>query len=236
MTAGVSGVGVARAISHPTGDRVGAAQFEDLSEDVAGCHVGIIASVPPGRARTYGFAMRQVGFIRAVMVGREGLHREVILDIFRRAGAGDPRSHLATGNVSFDLRPAELPSFVEVVDERLTGVVGRKIEVFVRSLDALRQVDADAIYGTAPFEQVEGRLVTYFHDTPDFGDVDVPGLIQKGRTALLAVDGADVYSVIREVDGQMGSPGGLLEKLSGQRVTTRAWRTVQKVIEANETL
>lgn len=170
------------------------------------------------------------------MVGREGLHRQVILDIFRRAGAGDPRCHLATGNVSFDLEPAGIPALTEDVDAGLTAVVGRKIEIFVRGLDTLRRVDADAIYATAPFGEVEGRLVTYFHDTPDFGSVEVPGLIQKGRTALLAIDGRDVYSAIREVDGQMGSPGGLLEKLSGQRMTTRAWSTVEKILKANETL
>ena len=166
------------------------------------------------------------------MVGREGLHRQVILDIFEDAGARDPRSHLATGNVSFGLGRARIEGVAAKVGAAMTEVVGRDIEVFIRSLDQLRAVDAEGIYATAPFEPLH-RLVTYFHEPPALDSIEIPGLIQKGRTAVLEVDGRDVYSVAREVDGQIGAPGGLLEKLTGQRVTTRAWSTVQKIIDKN---
>ena len=45
--------------------------------------------------------MRYAGFVRAVMLGRDGLHRPVLLDCFRSAGADRPRSYLTTGNVTF---------------------------------------------------------------------------------------------------------------------------------------
>lgn len=176
--------------------------------------------------------MRMVAFIRAVMVGREGLHRGVILDIFNRAGAEDPASHLATGNVSFDLDPARIPDLAAEVNAEMTDVVGRKIEVFIRTIDELRKVDVDAIYATAPFEP-KARLVTYFHEPPHLGETEVPGLVQKDRTGLLLIDGCDLYSVARVLDGQEGAPGGLLEKLSGQRVTTRGWGTVEKILAKN---
>ncbi len=168
------------------------------------------------------------------MVGREGLHREVILDAFLQAGAADPASHLATGNVSFDADPADIPALTQRAGAGLGAVVGRKIEVFVRSVDELREVDADAIYSTAPFPPRD-RLVTYFHEPPNFGDAEIPGLIQEDRTAVLVIDGSDVYSVARELDGKVGAPGGILEKLSGQRVTTRAWATVEKILAKNQT-
>lgn len=176
--------------------------------------------------------MRLVAFIRAVMVGREGLHRQRILDIFDQAGARDPVSHLATGNVSFDLDPTDVDVLAGTVGEAMSQVVGRDIEVFIRSLDKLTTVDAAAIYAIAPFEPLQ-RLVTYFHEPPDFGSTEIPGLIQKGRTAVLAIDGRDVYSAARELDGQIGAPGGVLEKLTGQRVTTRGWSTIQKIIDKN---
>lgn len=167
------------------------------------------------------------------MVGREGLHREVMLEAFRDAGAIDPVSHLATGNVTFDAHPSRIPEMVEAVDTALTDIVGRGIEVFVRDLESLRSVDAEAIYATAPFPEVVGRLVTYFREPPDLGDLELPSLFQKDRTALLELRHADLYSVIRIHDGQQGSPGGQLEKLTGQRMTTRAWSTVQKIIDRN---
>jgi len=47
-------------------------------------------------------SLRYVALIRNVMIGRAGLDRDALLQIFAGAGAMDPRSHLATGNVSFD--------------------------------------------------------------------------------------------------------------------------------------
>ena len=175
--------------------------------------------------------MRYVAFVRAVMVGREGLHRPVLLDVFADAGAGNPSSHLATGNVSFDISPRSLPRLTRHVDAALSAVVGRDIEVFVRSLDHLRAVDADAIYASAPFADVTATLVTYFHQEPT--GVEVPSVIQDGRTALLDLRDTDLYSAAREVDGREGAPGGVLEKLTGQRVTTRAWSTVDKILRAH---
>ena len=176
--------------------------------------------------------MRYVAFVRAVMVGRESLHRPVLLDAFSEAGATDPVSHLATGNVSFDIAVRSLPELVEQVDASLTAIVGRDIEVFVRRLDDLGAIDADAVYATAPFDGVEDRLVTYFHHPPD--GIEVPSVIQGGRCALVELRDTDLYTAAREVDGRVGAPGGVLEKLTGQRVTTRAWSTVEKIVRAHE--
>lgn len=164
------------------------------------------------------------------MVGREGLHRQVILDIFERAGARNAISHLSTGNVSFDLEPPRMVDLEDTVDGRLSDVVGRRIEVFVRSLDHLHSIDAEAVFGEAPFQEVRERLVTFFHEPPVFDSLGVPGLVQKDRTAVVLIDNCDVFSVTREWEGQIGSPGGLFERASGQRVTTRAWSTIEKIL------
>ncbi|MFL6239409.1 MAG: hypothetical protein ACJ735_07985 [Actinomycetes bacterium] len=41
--------------------------------------------------------MRWVGFVRNIMVGREGMHRDVLLRLLSDARGVDGRSHLATG-------------------------------------------------------------------------------------------------------------------------------------------
>ena len=174
--------------------------------------------------------MRYVAFVRAVMIGREGLHREVILDIFRDAGAVNVMSHLATGNVSFTMKPSNLEALRTNVDGAITSVVGRQIEVFLRSVEHLKAIDADAIYAESPFPDVRDRLVTFFHEPPVFNGFVVPSLVQRERTAVLAIHGSDVFSVTRMWEGQFGSPGGLFERESGQRMTTRAWGTVEKIL------
>ena len=57
---------------------------------------------PDDAAGKVGPMPRQAAFVRNVMIGREGLHRQVLLDVVERAGGRAPRSYISTGNVTFD--------------------------------------------------------------------------------------------------------------------------------------
>ena len=48
---------------------------------------------------------RFAGFVRNVMVGRNGLSAEVLRELVVQAGGHEPRSHLATGNLTFSASP-----------------------------------------------------------------------------------------------------------------------------------
>lgn len=78
--------------------------------------------------------MRWVAFVRNVMVGREDLHREVLLELAREAGGTNVLSHMATGNLTFaaeDITPDVLANRLEAGVKR---VLGREEMVAIRSL------------------------------------------------------------------------------------------------------
>jgi len=77
-----------------------------------------------------------VGFVRNVMVGRNGLTRDVLLDIFTDSGADDPASHLATGNITFELID-DVEGFERRAEHSLREVIGRHEPIFIRSLSDL---------------------------------------------------------------------------------------------------
>ncbi len=176
--------------------------------------------------------MRHVAFVRAVMHGREGLHKSVLTSIFEEAGAREVRTHLTTGNVSFDAAPAAIPTIVERTDRAITEVVGRAIESFVRTIDHLRAIPGREIFANAPFPDAEEEVVSFFHRPPEL-PWPVPHLVKSGRAAIFHVDGREVFSVHRTVDGHMESGAGLLERASGQRITTRGWSTIEKILRAH---
>ena len=57
------------------------------------------------------------------MIGREGLHREVLLDLFDTAGAGTPRSYISTGNVSFSSPATALADIAASVEEGIEASI-----------------------------------------------------------------------------------------------------------------
>ena len=171
-----------------------------------------------------------VAFVRAVMIGREGLHRTVLLDMFERAGAADPVSYISTGNVSFDVETERLADVVAAVEADLERLLERPTPLFVRSLDHLRDlVDRDP-FADAPFDDVYARLVTFFRaEVPS--TFEPPLTAPSGDWSVFAATATDVFSVTRAwPDRQPKDPGGVIQRTAGQQVTTRALATIERIV------
>ncbi|MDW3214812.1 MAG: DUF1697 domain-containing protein [Ilumatobacteraceae bacterium] len=175
-------------------------------------------------ARTY------VAFVRAVMIGREGLHRPVLLEMFERAGATDPVSYISTGNVSFDVEPDRLDDVVATVESELERLLGRATPLFVRSLDQLRSLLARDPFADAPFDEVYARLVTFLRpEVPS--PLELPMTAPNGDWSVFAATASEVFSVTRAwPDRQPQDPGGVIQRAAGQPVTTRALGTIERLV------
>jgi len=170
-----------------------------------------------------------VGFVRAVMIGRDGLHREVLLDLLERAGGADVASHLTTGNVSFRADIDAVDDVVGRIEAGIERVVGRPTPVFVRSVDHLEALVAQAPFDRAPHDEPLARLVTMVRDTVPDG-FEVPIVSPRGDYQVFAVEGGEIFSITVDTGGRVQDPGGLIERLAGEPVTTRAWRTIERIV------
>ena len=161
------------------------------------------------------------------MVGRNGLTRDVLVGIFADAGAHEPVSHLATGNVTFGGVDA-LSGLVDRVERAIAAVIGRTEPVFVRSIDQLREEIESDPFRYAPFEEVHERCVS-FADGPVAG-LELPVSTPRRDATAFALRGSDIYSVTRLIGGRPGTIGKVLERSLGRPVTTRNWNTVELIV------
>ena len=83
------------------------------------------------------------------MVGRRGLTRDVLLEIFRAAGARETRSYIATGNFAFNADAASLGEVVAGVETGIEAVLGHREELFIRTVDELRALDGAGFFSAA---------------------------------------------------------------------------------------
>jgi uncharacterized protein (DUF1697 family) len=169
-----------------------------------------------------------VAFIRNVMIGREGLTRDVLLGVFASAGATDLVSYLSTGNVSFLTDdPRRVCELVEAALERL---LGRVTPVFVRSHEALvALVEADP-FAVPPAGPVRDEVVTLFREqVPEH--LVLPIWAPNGDFVAFGAGAAELFSVVIDRDDrQPAAPGGYLERLAREPVTTRALGTIERIV------
>jgi uncharacterized protein (DUF1697 family) len=99
--------------------------------------------------------MRYVGLVRNVMLGREGLHRDVLLRLVDDAGGRSAESHLTTGNLTFEAAPAQLDAVVRRLEDGIAEVIGRHEPVVVRTAAWIRDLVAGDPFAAFPADRWE---------------------------------------------------------------------------------
>ncbi len=174
---------------------------------------------------------RHVAFIRNVMIGRANLHGDVLLDIFADAGAVEPRSHLATGNVSFSWDGDDMAGLIEATQAGIANTMGRVEPVFVRSVATLRSAVMARPFVTTPIPDVGHRCVTF---TETSVHLEFPIVSRREDAYLFGVRGTDVLSVTRLVDGRGGNVNQMVEKAMSCAATTRNWNTIERIVRLHD--
>jgi len=164
------------------------------------------------------------------MIGREGLHRSVLLEMFERAGAVDAVSYISTGNVSFAVAPDHLDHVVTSVEADLDRLLSRPTPIYVRRLDELVEMLERDPFSSAPFDDVHARLVTFFRCAVP-PSVELPLSAPNGDWSVFDTGPAEVFSVTRAwPDRQPNDPGGTIQRIAGEPVTTRAISTIERIV------
>jgi uncharacterized protein (DUF1697 family) len=185
--------------------------------------------------------MRYAAFLRGINVGgHKALTMDALRATFQGVGFENVRTIQASGNVVFDAggedvragTDAEIDSLAARIGDGLEQSFGYRIGVIVRRLaDLERLVASDPFQGVAV--SPETRLYATFLSRP-----------VKNGTEIRA-ENVSVH-VVRVTEGEVLtaitlSPGwgttklmGWLEKLLGKDLTTRNWKTVLKIVGAQQ--
>ena len=169
--------------------------------------------------------MQWVGLVRNVMLGREGLSRDVLLEVVRAAGGLQARSYLTTGNVSFHAAPQELDRVVETIENGIERVLGRKEMVAVRSLPWLRGLVAEERFARFDADW-ETEVAFLRHDAPV---VDLNRIGNPRRTVLVEVRSREILTARPRTGGARPHVNRLLEQASNTPATARGWSTLQRI-------
>ena len=165
-----------------------------------------------------------VGLVRNVMIGRQGLHRQVLVDLATAAGATQVRSHLATGNLTFDVDGRRLTSFRSQLEVGIADVVGHSEPVVLRTQKRLRAFVAGLTPAVEarPAKSIEVALLPH-----DGQPLDPSGLPDPGATELLLVSSHELVVARRDVT----SPhvNHLMERGAATKATARAWSTLRRL-------
>ena len=173
--------------------------------------------------------LKYAAFIRNIMVGRNGLTREVLCEAFKQGGAGEVNSFLATGNLIFD---GEEGRVLEITAHAaaLLVKIGCKEPFFVRSLVYLVAIITFDPFAAAPRDNIYEQCITFLPGKLS-GLATLPIQSPRRDVEIFSLEEFEAYSITRKINGRSGYAGALIERQTGSQVTTRNWKTITRLVE-----
>jgi uncharacterized protein (DUF1697 family) len=144
---------------------------------------------------------------------------------FERAGFGDVKTVLASGNVVFTTSKASDASLERGVEAAIERGLGKAFPAMVRSIEALEQLLAADRFRPYRVPAEAKRVVTFLRAAP----VAPPRLpIELFGARILAVHGKEAYTTyLRTPKGPVFM--SLIERTFGKDQTTRTLETVERL-------
>jgi uncharacterized protein (DUF1697 family) len=168
-----------------------------------------------------------IALLRGINVGGNILKMDRLREICAKLGAENPRTYVQSGNVVFKAA-GSATNWEAKLEEKLAGESRLRVSVVVRTSPDLHKVLAGN-----PFLKEKGidtaRLaVTFLQQPPAKAALAALGALEMGRERFHHA-GRELY--IHCPDGFADAKLYSLEKVLGQRATTRSWSTVIKLCE-----
>ena len=175
---------------------------------------------------------RTIAFLRGVNVGGRVVRKDALLDVFRDAGLSGVRTHIASGNVSFDMPArADREALGRALQKRLLEVAGYEIPVFLRSAS-----EVERVLRLDPFKGIvvtpTSKPCIIFVSQPLPADAKLPYRCPKGTFELLGATASEVFALMHVRDGRPGNPGAYLEKTYKIKATVRFFGATEKILAA----
>lgn len=174
---------------------------------------------------------KYAAFLRGINVGGKTL---VKMDDLRKAfeslGFKNVETVLASGNVVFEAPKETTTTLSEMIMQKLRDTFGRDILVIVRSIEDLRELEAQQPFkDTVVTPQTRLIVMLLSENTlqPDISDLPVSEYFK-----IIGVYNRTICSVIGEEQGTVTVQlMSALEKKFGKQVTTRTWGTIVRILK-----
>lgn len=179
--------------------------------------------------------MKFAAMIRGVGPENPNMHGEKLKMVFESLGLTNVHSVITSGNVVFESDITDTLKLESMIEEALPRLLDFERPVFIRSQSELQAlVDADPFPGIQHGPQ-HYITVTFLKKQPR----DTPKLPfkpdGKGFEILALYDRA-ISATLDQTTEKTPNMMGWLERQCGKDITTRTWKTVNRLLDKLETL
>lgn len=147
-----------------------------------------------------------IAFLRDIMPTNPNMRNEKLRAVFESLGFSDVHTVISSGNVIFKATSKSLPTLEIKIEKALLTQLGIKSPAYIRSKEQIQK-----IVKKNPFKNAEHSSKTYL----------IVSFLKKSQREIfttLDITGPKTVDFMRDLD-----------KTHNKEVTTRTWKTIQRI-------
>lgn len=174
---------------------------------------------------------RYVAFLRGINVG--GHHKIPMVDLrkeLEELGFTNVVTLLNSGNVIFDSVTNDKERLEKMISENLKTTFGFPVPAIIRKAETIYQM-----FNSAPFQNIKMtkdiRLYVSFLKDNTQSNLELPWASHDNSYKLIGIRDKAIFSILDLSVSKTPKAMGALEKFFGTDITTRNWKTMERIIK-----
>lgn len=173
---------------------------------------------------------KYVALLRGIGPGNPNMRNEKLRGIFEELGYKNVQSVISSGNIVFETDRIDTGEIENEIEAAWPSKLGFKSTTIVRS-----QVQLQHLVGLDPFDGLEHSKQSYlmvtFFKSPTKPEFDTPYQPEGKPYKILGTTGTELFTVTDNTVIQTTDLMAWLEKQFGKEISSRTWKTVERILK-----
>ena len=174
--------------------------------------------------------MRYVALLRGIGPSHPNMRNEKFRELFTKLGFENVQTVISTGNVVFDSSSRAVRTLETTIEVAIEERLGFTSTTIIRSHSHMKRLFADGPFGGIE-DAPTSRLNVTFLKRKQATDLRFPFHAKEKGYSVLGMKDREVFSVIDLSGATSPDVMAWLEKQFGKDITTRTWKTVEKILK-----
>jgi uncharacterized protein (DUF1697 family) len=174
---------------------------------------------------------KYVALLRGIGPMNPNMRNDKLRGVFEELGFKDVRTVISSGNVVFSSPTTDTDKLEDIIEGAWPKKLGFNSTTIIRSEEQLQQ-----LIDSRPFKELthtpQTNLTVTFLKRPPKAKPDIRTLSEGRGYELTAIRGHEVCSIVDITSAKTPDLMARLEKEFGKEITTRTWKTVERIIQA----
>ena len=174
---------------------------------------------------------KYVALLRGIAPTNPNMRNDKLRGVFEKLGFENVKTVISSGNVIFESPSRSIRKLEESIEKALPDELGFKSTTIIRSQGQIQKlVDKNPFQGMG-HSQTSSLNVTFLKKKKRT-DITFPHKIDNRDYELLGMYDGAICSVIDLTSSKTPDLMVWLEKKLGKEITTRTWKTVERILQA----